>query len=79
METGSLRHYIKLVVWLKQCYNCMRLSVFCLEAHLATSPVFSAFLTLILSLEETRFSVVDADRSCMMGPMSQVVVFSPRQ
>ena len=42
------------------------------EAYLVvTSPVFSAFLPLILSFEETRFSVVDADRSCMMGPILQ--------
>lgn len=44
------------------------------EAYLETSPVFSAFLTLILSFEETRLSVVDAVRSCMIGPMLQAVL-----
>lgn len=42
------------------------------EAYLVTGPVFSVFFTRIFSLETTRFSVVDAVRSCMMGPMLQV-------
>ena len=35
--------------------------------------LFLVFFTRIFSLETTRFSVVDAVRSCMMGPMLQVV------
>lgn len=41
-------------------------------AYLLSTPLFSAVLTRIFSLETTRFSVVDAVRSCMMGPMMQV-------
>ena len=67
---------MKIVVSLNECHNCIHL--FGKEAYLVTSPVFSAFRTLILSLEETRFSVVDAVRSCMMGPILQVA-FSPKQ
>lgn len=39
------------------------------KAYLVTGPLFSVFLTRIFSLETTRFSVVEAVRSCMMGPM----------
>lgn len=53
------------------------------QAYLVTGPLFSVFFTRIFSLETTRFSVVDAVRSCMMGPMLQVargdVVDSPAQ
>lgn len=53
------------------------------QAYLVTGPLFSVFFTRIFSLETTRFSVVDAVRSCMMGPMMQVargdVVSSPAQ
>lgn len=41
-------------------------------AYLVTGTLFSVFFTRILSLETTRFSVVVAVRSCMMGPMLQV-------
>lgn len=53
------------------------------EAYLVSGTLFSVFFTRIFSLETTRFSVVDAVRSCMMGPMLQVpsgdVVLTPVQ
>lgn len=42
------------------------------EAYLVTISLFSLVLARIFSLDTTHFSVVDAVRSCMMGPIVQV-------
>lgn len=52
------------------CYSCPILINFSNQTYLATTPVFSAFFILTFSLPGTFFSVADAVRSCMMGPIA---------